>query len=547
MQQRNWRIVVVSTGAWMGALWGICALMLSYGNLKGYSLAGQLTPGTPFVVALRIGEEAQWRSAEWPYWGKEPLLPLNATLLPVQAGTVERNGALATVTLSPKQTPPEVTLAEGRLVEERFRYRIEDGNVKPLAYEAASTLLRLLAWGAVILVLAAGITEWLSKRLAGSNHFAGWPDLLAPVTWRRDFCGKPEVLYGALAAGGFFANKRLGVPPGVLPNSTRATVKLLRLPATTRRGWADLLPWLLVGLAALAAFASPRNSLAGLVAGGLFLAGLLAGVIRFAMGFRRSGGEGAVPPNWRVIVTVWRAPQAAWAFQVGLGVFPAAVIWTLAGFWQLVSGSLAPHTVQLETAGSLATALAAYAMMVWGVRRTPAFTDVAQPAAQALAAIPEPDEKRREKPVLPLSLAELAIVIAIVGGMLIAVPRYGNYLPGSRVFESIVSSEKITNLLSNFHRKHGRWPLTWDELEPPLIAPVTIGQAVKVYPGRDGTVELRFPQDFPVLELQNEILLLTPQVDPVKSTIVWNSCAGLGLPVKYRPGRCRLSPANPVR
>ena len=35
MPHHNWRIVAVSIGAWMGALWGLCALLLSYGNLKG--------------------------------------------------------------------------------------------------------------------------------------------------------------------------------------------------------------------------------------------------------------------------------------------------------------------------------------------------------------------------------------------------------------------------------------------------------------------------------------------------------------------------------
>lgn len=542
------RIVVVSTGAWMGALWGICALMLSYGNLKGHSLAEQIKPGARFVVALRMDGEAQWRSAEWPYGGKEPLIPLNAALLPEKSGTVERGGARLTITPSPDQTAPEMTVAEGRLIEERFRYRVEAGSVKPLAFEAASTLLRLLSWGAALLILAASISAWLAKRLAGSDHCTGWADLLAPATWQRDFCGKPEALYGALAAGGFFANKRLGLPPGVVPNGARATVKLVRLPATTKRGWADLLPWLLVGLATLAIFAPPGNSLGGLVVGGLFLAGLLAGIIRLAMGFRRSGGEGAAPPHWRVIVSVWRVPQAAWAFQIGLGMFPAAVIWTLGSAWQLASGSLAPHTVQLEAACSLAATLAAYALMVWGVRRTPASADAVQPAALALAAIPEPDEKRLEKPMLPFSVVEVMIVVIIVvGGMMIAVPLYGNYQPNFKVYESIVFSEKITKSLSDFHRKHGHWPATWTELEPPLAAPLTISQGVMAYPGRDGSVELRFSPDFSVSKLQSEFLLLTPQVDPVKSAMVWNSCAGLGLPVKYRPGQCRLSPANPVR
>lgn len=544
MLKNNWRSVAVSTGAWVGVLWGVCALWLSYGNLKGHSLAEQIKPGARFVVALRMDGEAQWRSAEWPYWGKEPLIPLNAALLPEQSGTVERGGARVTITPSPDQTAPEMTVAEGRLIEERFRYRVEAGGVKALAYEAASTLLRLLSWGAALLILAAGITAWLAKRQAGSDHSTGWAELLAPATWRRDFRGTPEALYGALAAGGFFANKRLGLPPGVAPNGARATVKLVRLRATTKRGWADLLPWLLVGLATLAIFAPPGNSLGGLVAGGLLLAGLLAGIIRLAKGFRRSGGEGAAPPHWRVIVSVWRAPQAAWAFQIGLGVFPAAVIWTLGSAWQLASGSLAPHTVQLEAACSGATALVAYALMVWGVRRTQKLADVTQSAAQALAAIPEPDEKRLEKPMPPVSVAEVVIAVAIVAGMLFVVPHYGNYLPTSRVHESIVSSEKITKPLSDFHRKHGRWPTTWAELEPPLGAPVTIGQAVKVYPGRDGSVELRYPPDFSVPELQNEFLLLTPLGDPVKSAIVWNSCAGLGLPVKYRPGQCRLNPAN---
>jgi len=196
MLHQNWRIVAVSTGAWMGVLWGICALWLSYGNLKGYARDEPIKPGTRFVVALRMDGEAQWRSAEWPYRGKEPLIPLNATLLPEKSGTVEQDGVRLTISVSPNQTAPEMTVAEGRLIEERFHYRIEDGGVKPLAYEAASTLLRLLSWGAAMLILAASIAAWLAKRLAGSNHCTGWPELLAPATWRRDFRGKPEALYG---------------------------------------------------------------------------------------------------------------------------------------------------------------------------------------------------------------------------------------------------------------------------------------------------------------------------------------------------------------
>ena len=135
-------------------------------------------------------------------------------------------------------TPPEITVSKGHLIEKRFRYRVENGTVKPLAYEAASTLLSLLAWGAAILILAAGINEWLAKRLAGSSHFAGWLDLLAPATWQRDFCGKPQALFGALAAGGFFANQRLGVPPyqNIIESmlTPRATEKI-RQPAKLQR------------------------------------------------------------------------------------------------------------------------------------------------------------------------------------------------------------------------------------------------------------------------------------------------------------------------
>lgn len=483
------RVLMARLSVWFALLWGLCATILCANTIAAALDAHRLAEGAHFVALARLDPSATWTRMEWQAGDKEPPTPRNARLLPEAD---DRDFPARIERLGPGES--RVTVSEGRLTRQTYRYRVNDeGRLLADAHQAAPTFLKLIALGIVCLLLAGVLAESFAESSPPAAMPAGWRALLAPMVWHRNITGTSREVWGSLKATGFLSRWRLGLPAGLLPPGAGADVRRVRLGRAAR---------------------------------------VKAGI--------------AVPADvsaWRLIVRVWPHRTASLVFGVGLAVFPGAAIWTLGQLIALALGGLAVPSVLPEVALAACLAILAALGMRWAMRQDKAIPGGAAAAAitAAIDGIPLPDPGVRTGPPImatPVELAIVALIIAILAA--VAIPQYGNYLPRSFVGEAVTEARPVKAAIEAYRRLHGRWPTHWGELDPPVADPLAVKRDVLLRAGRDGTVEIHFPPNFAIRHFSGSVLLLVPTEKG--DAVDWDHCHGLGLPLEYRPGRCRPAP-----